>query len=114
MKLLVVIVFVAFLSGFVLEKQSEEFKFGIQTRYVEQCLTPIESIGAGIILISEGMKLYDIKADEILLGTTKEQREKLLLFTEAGYYWAYFNSCDSLKSHPVIQEFNQKIEQNQF
>jgi len=105
MKTLLFIVVVAFFSGIALEKESKEFQFGMKTRYVEQCLTPLQAFGASIALVSEGIDLYDIKKEDLFYGTTKEQDEKIHLLTEAGYYWVYLNSCDSLKNTRPVEDF---------
>ena len=109
MRIIVFFILATLASGFVLEETSEEFQFGMKSRYVEQCMAPIQALGASFVLVSEGVELYDINKEDLFLGTTKEQQEKLHVLTEAGYYWIYFNSCNGLKNKKPIERFLLKI-----
>ena len=112
MKTIILVVLITVVSGFILEEKSEEFQFGMKTRYVEQCMTPMQAFGASMILLGDGMKLYNVKKADLFLGTTKEQQEKLQLFTDAGYYWIYLNSCNSLKNKNTIKNFLAQVSKN--
>jgi len=109
MKTIILVVLITVVSGFILEEKSEEFQFGMKARYVEQCMAPMQAWGASMVLLGDGMKLYNDKED-LLLGATKEQQEKLQLFTDAGYYWIYFNSCSGLKNKKTIGNFLLRID----
>ena len=107
----VIIIFaIIFGMGMILEKMSKEFQFGMKSRYVEQCMAPMQALGASFALVSEGIELYDINKGDLFLGTTKEQQEKLHVLTEAGYYWIYFNSCSGLKNKKPIERFLLRID----
>ena len=110
MKTIILVVLITVVSGFILEEKSEEFQFGMKTRYVEQCMVPIQAFSASMILLGDGMKLNNVKEEDLFLGTTKEQQEKLQLLTDAGYYWIYFNSCSGLKNKKTIERFLLRID----
>jgi cytochrome c-type biogenesis protein CcmH len=102
------LIFIIVGSGVVLEKISREFQFGMKTRYVDQCTKPLQAIQANVMLFQEKIVLYNISPEDMFLGVTKEQSEKLRPLPDAGYYWVYYNSCKSLKSKEIIHVFLEK------